>query len=84
MTGEVQGEIIDAQRKAHLLRETAAVEGIALQQTIAIGDGANDLPMLSNAGLGVAFHAKPAVRESAAHAIFEFWIGRGAVSDWLF
>ncbi|MBT7335250.1 MAG: phosphoserine phosphatase SerB [Gammaproteobacteria bacterium] len=72
MTGEVQGEIIDAQRKAHLLRETAAVEGIALQQTIAIGDGANDLPMLSNAGLGVAFHAKPAVRESAAHAISNF------------
>jgi len=72
ITGEVQGEIIDAQRKAHLLRETAAVEGIALQQTIAIGDGANDLPMLSNAGLGVAFHAKPAVRESAAHAISNF------------
>jgi len=68
----VQGDIIDAQRKAVLLRETAAVEGIALQQTIAIGDGANDLPMLSSAGLGVAFHAKPVVRESAAHAISNF------------
>ena len=66
------GEIIDAQRKAGLLRETAEAEGIALQQTIAIGDGANDLPMLTSAGLGVAFHAKPVVRESAAHAISNF------------
>ncbi len=72
MTGNVDGEIIDAARKAALLRETAQKEGIALQQTIAIGDGANDLPMLSNAGLGVAFHAKPAVRESARHAISNF------------
>jgi len=72
MTGEVQGEIIDAQRKAGLLREIAEAEGIALQQTVAIGDGANDLPMLSSAGLGVAFHAKPLVRESAAHAISNF------------
>ena len=72
MTGEVEGEIIDAQRKAGLLRDTAKAEGIALQQTIAIGDGANDLPMLTSAGLGVAFHAKPVVRESAAHAISNF------------
>lgn len=72
MTGAVAGEIIDAQRKADLLRETAQAEGISLQQTIAIGDGANDLPMLSSAGLGVAFHAKPVVRESAAHAISNF------------
>jgi len=72
MTGAVRGEIIDAQRKALLLRETAEAEGIALQQTIAIGDGANDLPMLSCAGLGVAFHAKPLVRESAQHAISNF------------
>jgi len=72
MTGEVQGEIIDADRKALLLREIAEAEGIALQQTIAIGDGANDLPMLSSAGLGVAFHAKPVVRESAEHAISNF------------
>ena len=71
-TGRVQGEIIDAQRKALLLREIAQAEGIALQQTIAIGDGANDLPMLSIAGLGVAFHAKPLVRESAQHAISNF------------
>jgi phosphoserine phosphatase len=72
MTGEVQGEIIDAERKALLLKEIAESEGIALQQTIAIGDGANDLPMLSCAGLGVAFHAKPVVRESAQHAISNF------------
>ena len=72
MTGEVSGEIIDADRKALLLRETAQSEGIALQQTIAIGDGANDLPMLACAGLGVAFHAKPVVRESAQHAISNF------------
>jgi phosphoserine phosphatase len=72
MTGLVQGEIIDAQRKALLLREIALAEGIALQQTIAIGDGANDLPMLASSGLGVAFHAKPVVRESAQHAISNF------------
>ena len=66
------GEIIDADRKAGLLKEIARSEGIALQQTIAIGDGANDLPMLSSAGLGVAFHAKPVVRESAQHAISNF------------
>ena len=72
MTGEVEGEIVDAQRKAELLRATAAKEGITLQQTIAIGDGANDLPMLRTAGLGVAFHAKPVVRESARHAISNF------------
>lgn len=72
MTGAIEGEIIDAERKAQLLQQTARAEGIALQQTIAIGDGANDLPMLSRAGLGVAFHAKPLVRESASHAISNF------------
>lgn len=72
MTGEVQGDIVDAQRKAVLLSEIAQQEDIALAQTIAIGDGANDLPMLSTAGLGVAFHAKAVVRESARHAISNF------------
>ena len=72
MTGTVSGAIIDAARKAELLRETADREGIALAQTIAIGDGANDLPMLSSAGLGVAFHAKRIVKESAGHAISNF------------
>ena len=72
MTGEVAGEIVDAQRKAELLQEIAAREGISEQQTIAIGDGANDLPMLNTAGLGVAYHAKPVVQASARHAISNF------------
>lgn len=72
MTGEVDGPIIDAERKAELLREIARTEHISRQQTIAIGDGANDLPMLSAAGLGIAYHAKPLVKESASHAISNF------------
>lgn len=72
ITGEVRGEIVDAARKAERLREIASLERIDLQQTIAIGDGANDLPMLRAAGLGVAYHAKPLVRESASHAISNF------------
>jgi phosphoserine phosphatase len=72
MTGEVEGGIVDAQRKAELLAEIARKEGISRQQTIAIGDGANDLPMLSAAGLGIAYHAKPVVKESASHAISNF------------
>lgn len=69
LTGEVTGEIIDGQAKARLLRELAAKEGISLQQVIAVGDGANDLPMLSIAGLGIAFHAKPIVKQQAQHSI---------------
>ena len=72
MTGRIDGEIIDAERKAKLLREIADKEGIVLQQTIAVGDGANDLPMLQAAGLGVAFHAKQVVKETARHAISNF------------
>lgn len=69
LTGRVTGEIVNAKRKAELLRATAEREGIRLEQVIAVGDGANDLPMLSTAGLGIAFRAKPIVRESAEHAI---------------
>ena len=69
LTGEVLNDIVDAQRKADLLQEICIHEGIDLQQAVAIGDGANDLPMLSAAGLGVAFHAKPVVRDKADHAI---------------
>lgn len=69
VTGEVQEPIVDGQRKADLLRELAQREGISLEQTIAVGDGANDLPMLSIAGLGVAFRAKPLVKKSAKQAI---------------
>jgi phosphoserine phosphatase len=69
LTGCVKGDVVDAQRKADLLREIAARENISLQQTIAVGDGANDLPMLAAAGLGIAFHAKPLVAQSARHQI---------------
>jgi phosphoserine phosphatase len=72
MTGEVVGDIVDAEGKATLLQDIARREGIMLEQTIAVGDGANDLPMLSQAGLGVAFHAKSVVKESAQHAISNF------------
>ena len=69
VTGRVTGEIIDGQRKAELLRQIARREGLMLQQVIAVGDGANDLPMLSIAGLGIAFRAKPLVKASAKQSI---------------
>ena len=69
VTGNVSGDIVDGQRKAELLREIAGQEKLAIEQTIAVGDGANDLPMISIAGLGVAFNAKPVVRKQAANAI---------------
>ena len=69
LTGRVKGEIINARRKAELLEEISRLENISLQQTIAVGDGANDLPMLAAAGLGIAFHAKPLVAQSAKHKI---------------
>lgn len=69
VTGRVVGDIVNGQRKASLLRAIAAQEGISLEQTIAVGDGANDLPMLGIAGLGIAFRAKPLVKENAKQAI---------------
>lgn len=69
VTGEVKGIVVDGQRKAELLRELAALENLNLEQVIAVGDGANDLPMLNLAGLGIAFRAKPVVKESAEQAI---------------
>lgn len=69
VTGRVVGDIVDGQRKADLLREIARQENLRLEQVIAVGDGANDLPMLSVAGLGIAFRAKPLVREGARQAI---------------
>ncbi|KAF1018737.1 MAG: Phosphoserine phosphatase [Pseudomonas sp.] len=69
VTGVAVEPIVDAQRKADLLKELAHKEGLTLEQTIAVGDGANDLPMLAIAGLGVAFRAKPLVKQSAKQAI---------------
>lgn len=69
LTGEVIHPVVDGQRKALLLNQIAEQEGIDPQQTIAVGDGANDLPMLSSAGLGIAFRAKPLVRESAKQSM---------------
>jgi phosphoserine phosphatase len=63
------GEIVDGKKKAELLEAIAARENISLDQVVAVGDGANDLPMLNLAGMGIAFHAKPLVRESANHAV---------------
>lgn len=69
VTGEVKGEIVNGDQKAVFLRAIAEKEGVSLAQTVAVGDGANDLPMLSIAGLGVAFRAKPVVRERAKQAV---------------
>ena len=69
LTGRYVGEIVDGRRKAELLKLIAQVEHVHLSQTIAVGDGANDLPMLSEAGLGIAFHAKPRVVANAKQSI---------------
>jgi phosphoserine phosphatase len=69
VTGKISGTIVDGARKAELLRQLANEQGIDLQQVIAVGDGANDLPMLSIAGLGIAFRAKPLVQQSAEQSI---------------
>ena len=69
LTGNYVGEIVDGHRKAELLKLIAQVEKVNLAQTIAVGDGANDLPMISEAGLGIAFHAKPRVVANAQQSI---------------
>ena len=69
LTGRYLGEIVDGRRKAGLLRLIAQVENVDIAQTIAVGDGANDLPMLRTAGLGIAFHAKPKVKANAEQSI---------------
>ena len=65
LTGEVVGDIVNAERKRDLLLEIAKKEGVALEQVVAVGDGANDLKMMKEAGLGVAFMAKPVVQMEA-------------------
>ena len=69
LTGRYLGEIVDGRRKAELLRLLCQFENIDIQQSIAVGDGANDLPMLDLAGLGIAFHAKPKVKATAKQSI---------------
>lgn len=69
LTGRYVGDIVNGKRKAELLRLLAQVENIDIAQTIAVGDGANDLPMLTTAGLGIAFHAKPKVKATAGQSI---------------
>ena len=69
LTGGYLGEIVDGNKKAEYLKEIANKEGIDISQTIAVGDGANDLPMLNLAGLGIAFHAKPTVKDNAQSSI---------------
>ncbi|MDE5811903.1 MAG: phosphoserine phosphatase SerB [Muribaculaceae bacterium] len=69
LTGKFVGDIVDGTRKAELLRLIAQFENINIAQTIAVGDGANDLPMLATAGLGIAFHAKPKVKQTAKQSI---------------
>ena len=69
LTGNYVGDIVDGKRKAELLRLIAQVEKIDLRQTVAVVDGANDLPMLGIAGLGIAFHAKPKVKQTADHSL---------------
>lgn len=69
LTGRYKGEIVDGARKAELLRLLCQFENIDIQQSVAVGDGANDLPMLNIAGLGIAFHAKPKVRETARQSL---------------
>src|SRR5579885_1610179 len=69
LTGKLASEIVDGKKKAELLELIAQKENISLDQVVAVGDGANDLPMLNIAGMGIAFHAKPLVRQSANHAV---------------
>lgn len=75
LTGELTGIIVDAQRKADILRQLAGKYGIAMGNTVAVGDGANDLPMMAAAGLGVAYHAKPAVQKAASVALLHTHLG---------
>ncbi len=69
LTGRLDGPVLDRRRKAEILEEVARREGVPLEQTVAVGDGANDLDLLARAGLGIAFNAKPVVREAADTAV---------------
>ena len=82
VTGNITGDIIDGPKKAEILKTIATVENISLQQTIALGDGANDLHMISIAGLGVAYHAKPVVKENAEQSISPFMAAAVISATW--
>jgi phosphoserine phosphatase len=69
VSGQVKTEIVDGAKKAQLLQQIVRQENISLEQVVAVGDGANDLPMLGIAGMGIAFRAKPLVKQSADHAL---------------
>ncbi|MCS7318118.1 MAG: HAD hydrolase family protein, partial [Candidatus Dojkabacteria bacterium] len=69
LTGKIKGEIINAEKKAEILCKIAKENNISLDQVIAVGDGANDIPMLQKAGLGIAFNAKPKVKEKAKFSL---------------
>lgn len=75
LTGELTGVIVDAQRKADILQQLAADYNVAIRNTVAVGDGANDLPMMAAAGLGVAYHAKPTVQKAATVALGHAHLG---------
>ncbi len=69
LTGRLRGRIVNAERKASIVRRLARRLGVSRQELVVLGDGANDLPMLAEAGLGIAFDAKPAVRQQARHSL---------------
>lgn len=69
LTGNTVGDVVDGNMKAEMLKKIAFKEDIHLEQTVAVGDGSNDLPMINSAGLGIAFHAKPLVKKNAKHSI---------------
>jgi len=72
LTGQLTGAILDATKKVQLMEKMRTTLGLSIGQCLAVGDGANDLPMLNKAGLGVAFHGKPLVREQSPHQINNF------------
>ena len=83
LTGNHVGDIVDGKRKAELLRLIAQVENVDIRQTVAVGDGANDLPMISIAGLGIAFHAKPKVKATAKQSISTIGLRWYLIFPWI-
>ena len=89
LTGKLSGPVIDGEGKARCLRQLVDKLGIAMEQSIAVGDGANDIPMISVAGLGIAYHPRPMLLRSASHSFVRlgldgilYLIGLRPVQDW--